>query len=743
MNRRGFLKQSGALPYSLGSGIRQEATASDVPDAYAPYSRIYPDMVVSYLAGKLNAWAAKWDRERAGIRTPKQIDARNSFVLQKTIEMIHGLRPKRPLRSQVVKSFERDGYRVENLLLETRPDYWVPGNLYIPAAGHGPYPGILSPCGHEVPGRMYVTFQSAHVALAREGFVVWTYEPPEEGERQHYWNPMTGQNEIGGPVTWAHELEGQLLILFGEALTHYRIWDGMCGVDFLTSRPEVDPNRIGCTGQSGGGLYTMFLTAMDNRIGCGASNQGGADNRWPIELSPYWPLDLGDIDQQIFPAAIYGIDQADFFMSIAPRPMLITTSYFEPRFNRTTETIRERYRLLGAAEKFSTLASEDPHFWTVKLRLATTDWFCRWFYNRPGPKEEPAFRPEPPENLYCTVDGSMEYSQRGQTIFSLLLKKEAKLPPERRLPKSSPELEEYRTQMRSDIKRLLHWAETASALAPRPVVTTPRKGYRIEKLEFLSEPGIYIPTWVFIPDGYSNRKPAVVCASDAGLENEGLEFGFLEGLVLKGKIVVAVDVRGIGITATPHPADEEVGRYRQVDDAEEVLTYWAWHMDECLFGMRVGDFLRSVDYALTRPDVDPKGLAAIGRGMGALWVLYAAALDDRIRSAVCHQGLLSYRALTSVDRYTQESSVFVRDVLTAFDLPQVAAAVAPRRLTLLEPLGPMKASVEIAEAIAAYEWARKVYNATPAPERFVVAGRDPLLSLADLYGKHLAQVEGE
>ena len=354
MNRRDFFHQSAALRNSLGPIAPETRASVDYPQSGPPYRHVYPDMLAKYLAGKLNALAEKWDRERAGIRTPQQIETRNRFVLQKTAEMIHGLRPQRPLKSQVVKSFEREGYRVENILLETRPDYWVPGNIYTPTTGKGPYPGIISPCGHEVPGRMYVTFQSMHMALAKEGFVVWTYEPPEEGERRHYWNPFTGQNEIGGPVTWAHELEGQLLILIGEALTHYRIWDGMCGVDFLTSRPEVDPNRIGCTGQSGGGLYTMFLTALDSRIGCGASNQGGAENRWPIDLGPYTPLELGDIDQQLFPAAIYGIDQADFFMSIAPRPMLITTGYFEPRFNRTVETIRERYRLLGSPEKFAT-----------------------------------------------------------------------------------------------------------------------------------------------------------------------------------------------------------------------------------------------------------------------------------------------------------------------------------------------------------------------------------------------------
>jgi cephalosporin-C deacetylase-like acetyl esterase len=733
LNRRSFVKHAGVLPFAMGLPARGFASAQPQSDRTQPYSKTMPDMLVSYFVRKFNSLAAEWDEKRNKIHTPDEIAARSRFVREKTIEMVHGIPPRGPVKSVTVKKFDRDGYRVENVMLETRPDYWVPGNLYVPAGGDGPYPGILSPCGHEVLGRMYGPFQCAHASLARAGFVVWTYEPMEEGERRHFWNPQTGKNEIGGPVTWAHALEGQLLMLLGEDLTHYRIWDGMRGLDYLLSRPEVDRSRIGCTGQSGGGTFTMYLTALDDRIRCAATNEGGAENRWPLGASENFRLDIGDIDQEVFPAAIYGVDSADLHIAIAPRPLLVATGYFSPRFNETMEAIRARYRQLGAPEKFAVTASGDPHFWTVKLRLATTDWFCRWFYNRPGPTEEPPFEPEPPENLYCTVDGSVEYSRQGQTIFSLILKRQAELPPKHDTPKSQEAFEEFRRQIRSEITKALRLKQASTPLDPRPFVTTPRKGYRIEKIEFLSEPGIYVPTWVFVPDGYQGGKPAIVYASDSGLEQDGLEFEILDDLVSKGRVIVAVDVRGIGITTSSHPSDESPGQFRQVDDAEEVLTYWAWQMDECFFGMRVYDLLRTVEYALSRPDVDANGIMAIGRGMGALWALYAAALDDRIKYAICHDGLLSYRALTSVDRYTQETSVFVRDVLKYFDLPQVAAAAAGRHLTALEPAGPMKTPVEFGEATKAYDWTRQVFAAAGADGKFVVSTRNPELSLADQY----------
>ena len=119
------------------------------------------------------------------------------------------------------------------------------------------------------------------------------------------------------------------------------------------------------------------------------------------------------------------------------------------------------------------------------------------------------------------------------------------------------------------------------------------------------------------------------------------------------------------------------------------MAYLAWFMDESLFGMRVWDALRSVEYALGRVDVAADELEVVGQGAGALWALYAAALDPRIVSVTAEHGLLSYRMLAQVDRYTHGAGIFLRGVLQHFDLPHVAAAIAPRRLTLRGPVDAM------------------------------------------------------
>jgi cephalosporin-C deacetylase-like acetyl esterase len=168
------------------------------------------------------------------------------------------------------------------------------------------------------------------------------------------------------------------------------------------------------------------------------------------------------------------------------------------------------------------------------------------------------------------------------------------------------------------------------------------------------------------------------------------------------------------------------------------MTYWTWEMNESLFGMRVLDVIRSVDYILTRADADHDGVRLIGKGMGALWSLYAAALDERITSVICEGGLLSYHSLTEVDRYSHGADIFIPSVLNHFDLPQAAAAIADRRLTLLHLVDAMKALVEESRALVAYRWTQEVYSNLGSRDRFQVLGGTPEGYQAGQYLKLLA-----
>ena len=711
LNRRSFLLSVGAAisarPITLGATERRDVQS---------YAASYPDMLLSQVTSRLNAFAASWDSQRERIRTGSAVEARNRYVRDRFKAMIHGFPERTPLSPRTSAVHDRDGYRVENIMFQSLPDFWVTANLYIPTDRPLPCPGVISPCGHYPLARMDPVYQCAYVSLVKAGFVVLAYDPMGQGERRQYWNPATNQTEVATAPIFEHSMPGQVLLLLGEDLTHYFVWDGMRAIDYLETRSEVDPERIGCAGHSGGGTLTLFLSALDERIKCAVVNEGGTASHWPITIGPASRVGPADIEQNYFPGAKYGVDMPDLHIAIAPRPLLATVEEYHPAFNRAAERIHERYAQLGAADHFGTEEANDPHAWTPKLRLATTKWLSRWLRHDPGPDHEPDVIIENPETLYCTPNGSLRYSNTGDTILHLIWKKQGALP-------SNQEL--TRWEVKNEVATLLRYKKSALPLAPKVLVRTPRKGYSVEKLEFLSEPGIYIPTWVFLPESTAPEYPAWLMFNDAGKEADGMEFGLYERLARKGQIVIACDVRGIGETKPPHsPAGDWPGDFRQLFDVEAAITYMTWEADESLFGMRVQDVVRSLDYAVSRTDVNQKRLRVAGKGAGALWVLFAAILDERISDLTLEHGLLSYGTLASADRYTHSTAIFVPDLLRHFDLPQLAAQLAGCNLTIVSPVDHMKRPVDL-------ETAKQCYSITEREFQRVGHGRFRLVEVSE------------
>ncbi len=731
LSRREFMEQAGLFAASLGFPASAMPALRD-----RSYAQDFPDMLLSHLAKRLNELAAKWDSARAGLLSSADIEERNRFVRARFLEMIHGLPPRFPLNPKVVKSREMGGYRIENVVFDSRPDFHVTANLYLPA-GSGPYPGIISPCGHYPLARMQPDYQAVYVNLVRNGFVVLAYDPIGQGERRQYWDPDGTPAEITDPV-YEHSMPGQVLLLMGQDLTHYRIWDGMRAIDYLLTRPEVDGTRIGCAGHSGGGTMTMFIAALDERVKCAVISEGGTGHRWPVDITPGDRIGPSDVEQNLFPAAVHGIDICDLHVAIAPRPLLALIEEYSPHFNAAAGHIRRRYEQMGAVNRFATAEANDPHAYTVKLRLATTDWFSRWFYGHPGPAGEAEFVPQKPETLYSTPHGSIREARQGQTIFTLIAGQGAALPPSRSVPGDASELPVFREHIAGQIRTLLRLEPQArdQSLSVRQLGVTPRKGYRVDKVEFISEPDIYIPAWVFLPERQAVGR-AILYVSESGKEEDGMEFGIAEGLARAGRIVVSVDVRGTGETAPPHCQDLDGGRFSHLFSVETAAAYMAWYMDRCLFGMRVHDVLRSADYVLSRPDTDRSGVDLIGKNAGALWALFAAALDDRIHAIVAERALISYASLTRVDRYLHTAGVFIRDILKSLDLPQVAAAISDRPLALVSPVDPMKAP-DIPMARQTFEFTRQVYARAGAADRFAIINPGEASGTPDLYLRLLA-----
>ena len=742
VTRRRFLRDSVLMAAGAGLFPRAACLGAEAET----YAVQFPDMLIQSQIRTINALADKWDREHAKIRTRDDMLARIRHVRAKFREMIGPDPARGELGAVTVSTLQRDGYAVENVMFQSRPSFWVTANLYRPTTGSGPFPAILAPSGHYDEANRTPSYQLGHILLARCGFVVLAYDPIGQGERRYHWKPDTGQYEIGGPG-FEHNFFGQPLLLFGENMAQYMAWDGRRGIDYLLTRPEVDPQRIGCAGHSGGASATFVIAALDDRVQCAVCNQPG-------RIFHYWPLDprpgsffmVHDADWHFLPGAAHGVDWCDLLQAIAPRPLLLTAEHFSdaqfmaeygsnPGFQPARAHLQACYGRLGVPDRFGVAEAGDRHYMSHRLRLATADWFSRWFHGRPGPTSEPETKTETIAALSCTANVSLRFSSKGDAMPALIARTAAPLPPPRRVPGSAVEHDASRGELLPAIRRLLRIESLADPLVLRRHTTVQRRGYTIERVEYLSEPGIYLPTWVMIPEGAKPPFAPLIYVNDLGRQfgEIGNEFGLLEGLVLKGHVIVAADLRGFGDTAPTRPERmPKTNPFWPLYSVETGLAYRAWSFDRCLMGMRVMDLMRVVDYAVSRPDMDRSKISVVASGnLTGTCALFAAALDSRIQAAVCDGGLLSYKAITGADRFSLPASVFVRDVLLHFDLPHVAAAVAPRRLVLLSPIDHLKRPAAPATAQEAYDHASRTYAALGAARRFEILPRAARGGLAE------------
>jgi dienelactone hydrolase len=688
-----------------GLSILPQALRADFP---APDSAMLPN----YLAARLNALGAQWKEKIAAIQTADGARERNRFVRAKEHDLLMGWPAKTPLNPRVVKATQRDGYRIENVMYQSRPDFWVTANLYVPTRGTGPYPGILASCGHYDPSRFYPDYQLAFRNLVENGFVVLAFDPIGQGERRQFWNPQTktveqlGSMGRGSSATTEHTLAGHVLELLGEDVNQCFVWDGMCGIDYLLSRPEVDPKRIGAVGHSGGGTATMYLSCLDERIQCVVIHEGGLSHQWPTDPRR-GRLEPSDGEQNLFGAAMYGMDFVELSAAISPRPLLISVENFNPAFNAAADDVRKRYVLLGAENRFTTVEAKAPHAWTKKLSIADTDWFSRFFYDRPGPTEGPDYQPEPEEALRCVPNGSLRFSGF-DTVFTRARKQVESLHPA--APPDVP----------GALRNLLRFRRIDAPMSVRE--TGPGR------VEIGSEEGITLPA--IIARSPASKLVPVVYLDDRGAETAH-DSGLLERIAQSGRTVAAVDVRGLGRSKMASTTSR-TGAFVQIFDAETWASYSAWQLDDSLLGMRVADTLRAVDYAQSLAG-GTSGVQLVGKGMGALLALFATALDPRITGAVCHGGMLSYATMASAAGTLLGADLVIRGVLKSFDLPDIAASIAGRPLRIIDPVDAMKQPVDIASARNTYRRTEDAYSRKRAGGRLQVLSASSGRDLVDIY----------
>jgi cephalosporin-C deacetylase-like acetyl esterase len=670
---------------------------------------------------------AEREKRVAGLSTRAEIESRQRVIRETILRAIGGLPERTPLHPKVTGILKRAGYRIEKVIFESQPSFYVTANLYIPETGRAPYPGILLPLGHEEGGKSNPDWQHLAITFAQNGFVVLTWDPMGQGERIQLYDPDLGGSKVGQSTT-EHTVAGAQCLLLGHSFARHRIHDGLRALDYLISRPEVDAARIGCTGNSGGGTMTSYLSALDDRIKVAAPSC--YITSWKSLLETIGPQDA---EQNLPPFLYDGMDQADFVIAFAPKHFLIASAIqdFFPIVGtrQTFGEVKRLYGVMGADEKLSMVEADDKHGFTLPRRLAAYRWMNRWLKGTDRAIDEPPIEIESESDLRCTASGQVTVSLSGDTIFSLKRAEAARIKSRRKAPSTVDELRKYQQEIRDQAQKLIAFEKPTGDLKVKNFGEVKRAGYRIEKLTFESTPGIVIPALIFTPEGASGKRPPILYLHERGKADEAEPGGEIEELVRAGAVVMAIDVRGTG--ETREELDRTDAFFNYFGAFESAMT--AMLVGKTLIGLRAQDVVRALDLLASRGHVEMQRLSAYGFGEAAPVLLHAGAFDDRIKSMVLKNMLASYESVATekISRHVFEN--IAPGVLAKYDLPDLAATLAPRHVTIINPVNPRGQRLELSQVHSQYENAKAAFQGSGAASSFVISEQKPGQSLVKFF----------
>ncbi len=485
-----------------------------------PDERMIRSYLNPYVTGSIHQRQLAYD----AIKTPEDVAAYQKRMREFFLKQIGGMPEKTPLNPRVTGTITRDGFRIEKVIFESRPGMYVTGLMYVPD-GEGPFPGVLVPCGHSANGKASEYYQKGSILMAQHGMAVLCYDPIGQGER-HQLLDDDGKFVVSNTIEHTYVDTGATLLGIDAATA--RIWDGIRAIDYLVSRDDVDGERIGCAGHSGGGTMTAYLGALDDRIVCAAPSC--YITNFESLLNTIGPQDG---EQTIYGQVKFGMDHAEYLIMRAPKPTLIccaTDDFFD--INGTWKTFREAKRIygrLGFAERMALVETDNQHGWHPELREATARWMKRWLLG----VDEEIVEVESPiltdEEALCTPDGEVLLMDGAKGLFAYHADLAEERKAEREALWADTPFEEIKTRIME-----MHNIRSAEVMPPAPLGV--RKSPKLEGVEAFGlvvnpEPGvrlygaqlnppepnndIYIcPDWQDTALGFLVGKPMIAMRTD-------------------------------------------------------------------------------------------------------------------------------------------------------------------------------------------------------------------------------------
>lgn len=557
---------------------------------------------------------------------------------------------KTPLAATITGTHKGDGYEVDMIHYQSRPQLYVTGNLYRPAnVKEGEkLPAVFYVCGHSGRGRNgnKVAYQSHGIWFARHGYICLVVDTLQLGEIAAFHHGTYNLERW-----WWHSR--------GYTPAGVEAWNGVRGIDYLISRPDVDPERIAVTGISGGGAATFWVAAADERVKVAVPVSGMAD------LESYVPNRVinGHCDC-MFLHNTFQWPWTRIASLVAPRPMLFVNSDQDAIFpmdanDRIINRLERTYSLYGASDRVDSVVSVGGHAYRQDIRQAAFRFINAHLKGdaRPVTDSErdivseggkPGPYPIPPEMLRVFPEDSDLPADRLNAVIDEQFVPIATVP-----APAKGKYEEWKKPLVEELRRISfrYFPETIpAALKIKDINDQAVRVSSEERIEFVLR----------YPEGKNVDPTKSILLVVLGEEDAGKMPDWLKDIDTAGKTIVLCEPRGIGATRwTRKNGPNYVER-------SHVL------LGRTVDAGRVWDIIAATKY-LSGGQSKPSFEVA-GKGSAGVLAAYTAILDDQIASVTI---------ISPPTSHMEKGAPQFLSVLRICDLPEALGLLAPRPLTIV------------------------------------------------------------
>ncbi|MBS3772232.1 MAG: acetylxylan esterase [Bacteroidales bacterium] len=640
--------------YGQGNLSNRDLTVLDEPA---------DNMMQNYLTHIVDRQFSARDSLLSSLKTQSDWDQWASTIRDSMRSWTGPFPERTSLNARVTGRIEREDYVIEKILFESRPDYLVSANLYLPKDISFPRPAHLNVIGHAQVGKADERYQRMSIAQAKNGFVVLTIDQLGQGERQ-----VSDYASWGGAPGNTHQIIGIKAFLSGTHVFNIMVWDAIRAVDYLVSRPEVDADKICMTGSSGGGMMTTYILPFDDRIQVSVPTCN--PNTWSYRVHAGLATDH---EQVFFGAFESSIDpRGDPLFAHVPKPLLLNTTT-DDHLNPTrgvwdlSTWLYKTYSAHGVPEKFTTTMVRAGHAYNKEQREITYSWMLRWTDGDASDFWEGDAHLAAEEDLWAAENGSVFNESGNRQDQDLVLDYLSENKAQWKSITTQEDLNDRKKRMPDLVKNVLH-VDLDHIQAKGDLKVSHEVGdVKVNSFVIEPEEGIVLPGVLLESGKNSMSDDIILYVSENGKSDVLREEKIVSEMLDEGYRICAVDLRGIGETAP-----DMVGKF------------WDFLAGKPIFGQRVRDVLTTVKW-LKESDLNARHIKFWGKGMGSLYGAFAGVLTNDIDEFILEEPLISFESVVQVKVPEYNNEIMLPGILEKFDMPQVYQVLSPRPVSIINP----------------------------------------------------------